>query len=81
MPRSTMGSLLTRGDTDEARHNLPITSCRKPGDLALPANGTSCTSRVWPGSKRTAVPAAMSRRWPRALARSNSSAGLVSAKW
>src|SRR5487761_2619159 len=29
----------------------------------LPRYGTSVTSRVWPGSKRTAVPAAMSSRW------------------
>ena len=48
---------------------------------ARPRYGTSVTSRVWPGSKRTAVPAAMSSRWPRAAARSNDSAGLVSAKW
>src|SRR6185295_17174320 len=40
----------------------PITSCRKPWTSRLPANGMRRTSRVWPGSKRTAVPAAMSRR-------------------
>ena len=43
--------------------------------------GTSVTSRVWPGSKRTAVPAGMSSRMPRAAARSKRSAALVSAKW
>ena len=42
---------------------------------------TSVTSRVCPGSKRTAVPAAMSSRMPRAFLRSNLSAGLVSKKW
>ena len=59
----------------------PITAWRKPNTRRLPANGTRLTSRVWPGSKRTAVPAAMSSRQPRALARSNCRAGLVSAKW
>ena len=39
------------------------------------------TLRAMPGSKRTDVPAAMSSRWPRAASRSNSSAGLASAKW
>ena len=42
----------------------------------LPAKATSRTSRVWPGSKRTAVPAGMSRRKPRAAARSKLSAGV-----
>ena len=49
-------------------------------DVRLPASATSVTSRVWPGSKRTAVPAAMSSRMPRAFLRSNFSAGLVSKK-
>ena len=47
----------------------------------LPASGISRTSRVWPGSKRTAVPAGMSSRMPRALPRSKDSSGLVSKKW
>ena len=47
----------------------------------MPASGTSVTSRLWPGSKRTAVPAGMSRRMPRACSRSNCSAALVSRKW
>ena len=33
------------------------------------------TSRLWPGSKRTAVPAGMLRRMPRAFLRSNFNAG------
>jgi hypothetical protein len=50
-------------------------------DLALAGVATSSTVRVWPGSKRTAVPAAMLRRMPRAAARSKASASLVSKKW
>lgn len=42
---------------------------------------TTPTACVWPGSKRTAVPAATSRRIPRARSRSKRSAGLVSKKW
>ena len=38
------------------------------------ASATSSTVRVWPGSKRTAVPAAMSSRMPRAASRSKRSA-------
>ena len=40
----------------------------------------SRTVRDWPGSKRTAVPAAMSSRMPLARLRSNFSASLVSKK-
>src|SRR5215472_12172069 len=46
-----------------------------------PPNGTSRTVLASPGSKRTAVPAGISSRWPAAAARSNSSARLASAKW
>ena len=49
--------------------------------MRAPPKGISRTVRVCPGSKRTAVPAAMSSRRPRAAARSKASAGLVSAKW
>src|SRR5262249_14910151 len=57
-----------------------------PVDLhssAPPDTGTSRTVFWSPGSKRTAVPAGMSRRRPVARARSNASARLVSAngKW
>src|SRR6516225_6113736 len=45
--------------------------------MRLPASATSVTSRVWPGSKRTAVPAAILSLMPRAFLRSNFSAGLV----
>jgi hypothetical protein len=53
----------------------------KPNTLRSPARSTSSTVRRWPGSKRTAVPAAMFRRMPRASVRSNSSAVLTSKKW
>ncbi len=71
------------GGARDAGH-LQRRPSRRRGTLARPAgrdSGTSVTSRVWPGSNRTAVPAGMSSRWPRAAARSNCSAGLVSAKW
>ncbi len=55
-------------------------SGRRPDD-PRPANGTSVTSRVTPGSNRTAVPAGTSSRRPQAAARSKSSAGLAAAKW
>eukprot|EP01022_Parablepharisma_sp_SALTPOND_P030350 TRINITY_DN760_c2_g1_i1.p2 TRINITY_DN760_c2_g1~~TRINITY_DN760_c2_g1_i1.p2 ORF type:complete len:1290 (-),score=479.69 TRINITY_DN760_c2_g1_i1:1065-4934(-) len=61
--------------------SLPITSALKPQTRRSPASATSSTVRSWPGSKRTAVPAAMFRRMPQAAVRSNSSAGLVSQKW
>ena len=44
----------------------------KPYTMRSPASATSSTSRCWPGSKRTAVPAAMLSRKPRACSRSNS---------
>ena len=59
----------------------PMMAPLKPKTFLSPAKATSCTSRLWPGSNRTAVPAAISRRKPCALSRSNDSAGLVSAKW
>jgi len=50
-------------------------------DLApAPANGTSCTVLLSPGSKRTAVPAGMSRCFPCARPRSKASARFVSEK-
>src|SRR5205085_9624233 len=55
---------------------------RAAGDLvahgSLLATATRRMVLVSPGSKRTAVPAGMSRRMPVARARSNSSAALVS---
>ena len=47
----------------------------------MPPIATSSTSRVSPGSKRTAVPAAMLSRMPYAAARSNASQRLTSKKW
>ena len=40
-------------------HSAPITFPWNPYTFRSPASATSVTSRVWPGSKRTAVPAAM----------------------
>ena len=51
------------------------------GRRGRPRSGTRSTSRSTPGSKRTAVPAGTSSRWPCAAARSNSSAALACAKW
>jgi hypothetical protein len=45
-----------------------MTAPRKPCTMRRPRYGTRVISRVWPGSKRTAVPAAMSRRLPRGSA-------------
>jgi hypothetical protein len=74
------------GAASEARGHRQFPE--RPADEAVeavtmrsPASATSVTVRVCPGSKRTAVPAAMSRRKPRARARSKSSASLVSKKW
>src|SRR5581483_7715516 len=69
------------GDLLWHQSRSPIMRCWKPNTRRLPANGTRLTSRVWPGSKRTAVPAGMSSRHPRAMLRSNCRAWLVSAKW
>ena len=43
-------------------YTFPITSPRNPTASRLPAIATSRTVRVWPGSKRVAVPAGMSSR-------------------
>src|SRR5262249_21364587 len=56
------------------RRFRPITSRRPP-------IATSSTSRVSPGSKRTAVPEAMFRRMPYAAARSKIRQRLTSGKW
>ena len=55
----------------------PMTRPLKPFYPRSPSSATSSTVRHCPGSKRTAVPAAMFRRKPRAAARSKSSALLV----
>jgi hypothetical protein len=44
----------------------PLTRLLSPWISRFPAKATKGTSRVSPGSKRTAVPAGMSRRNPRA---------------
>src|SRR5579883_2372668 len=49
--------------------------------MRAPANGTRLTSFSSPGSKRTAVPAGIFRRRPRAAARSKCRARLTSKKW
>src|SRR5215472_9560261 len=58
----------------------PMTAAVKPYTIRAPESATNSTVRSCPGSKRTAVPAAMLRRKPRAAARSKASAALVSAK-
>jgi hypothetical protein len=60
---------------------VPVASPFPPEMMRAPPIGTNATVLVSPGSKRTAVPAAMSRRRPYARARSNASAPLVSMKW
>ncbi len=51
------------GRTGNTRHHKsPITSPRNPITRRAPAKDTRVTSRSCPGSKRTAVPAGMSRR-------------------
>src|SRR6185437_733812 len=60
------------------RQSFPMIFCWNPNTVLLPLSGTSRTSRDWPGSKRTAVPAAISSRMPRALSRSNFRPLLVS---
>ena len=52
-----------------------------PRTILLPAMGTSGTSLLSPGSKRTAVPAGTLSRLPRLAARSNESSAFVSMKW
>ena len=73
-----LGLVMIRSAPQLVRPSPPAGSRRRS---RLPASGMSRTSRVWPGSKRTAVPAGMSSRMPRALPRSKDSAGFVSKKW
>ena len=47
-----------------ASFSLPITFALNPYTLRSPARATSSTVRSWPGSKRTAVPAAILSRIP-----------------
>ena len=56
-------------------------ACGSQRPRARRRSATKSTVRVWPGSKRTAVPAAMLSRMPCAFLRSNCSAALVSKKW
>ncbi len=59
----------------------PWTSPAKPAISRLPPTSHSVTVRVSPGSKRTAVPDAMSRCIPYAAARSKRSTRFTSKKW
>mmetsp|Transcript_5724 Transcript_5724/g.21647 ORF Transcript_5724/g.21647 Transcript_5724/m.21647 type:complete len:213 (+) Transcript_5724:4169-4807(+) len=59
----------------------PSTMLFPPRITLLPAMGTSGTSLLSPGSKRTAVPAGTLSRLPRLAARSNESSPFVSMKW
>ena len=59
----------------------PFVLPASPKTLRAPASATRWTGLESPGSKRTAVPAGISRRKPRAACRSKDSAELTSAKW
>mmetsp|Transcript_5967 Transcript_5967/g.24646 ORF Transcript_5967/g.24646 Transcript_5967/m.24646 type:complete len:211 (-) Transcript_5967:764-1396(-) len=59
----------------------PSTMLFPPRTTLCPAMGTSGTSLLSPGSKRTAVPAGTLSRLPRLAARSNESSAFVSMKW
>src|SRR5215470_9369097 len=61
--------------------SAPSTSRFRPITSRAPPIATSSTSRVSPGSNRTAVPDAMFRRMPYAAARSKTSHRLTSRKW
>lgn len=63
------------------RSTLPVASPFPPEIILAPPISHSVTVLTSPGSKRTAVPAAMSSRLPYALPRSNVNAELVSMKW
>src|SRR4030095_9049828 len=64
-----------------AHVSFPFTRPLIPYTVRVPPSATNSTSRVSPGSKRTAVPAAIFRRIPYAAARSKSSARFTSKKW
>src|SRR5690606_9972022 len=68
-------------DPHGASPSCPLPRAWKPNTRPAPPSRSSVTVRVWPGSKRAAVPAGMSRRKPRAAWRSKASASLVSWKW
>ena len=82
--RAGSRELATRRRTPRGR---PVGRARRPPvrdqpvRTRFPAYGTRSTSRVSPGSNRTAVPAGRSSRWPYAARRSNRRARLASAKW
>ncbi len=52
------------GDLEGHGFNRPMTLALKPYTIRSPARAMSSIVRVWPGSKRTAVPAAMLSRRP-----------------
>src|SRR6266436_8359912 len=70
-----MASLCTLGSS-----NWPLTHPLWPNIRRLPLNSTSDTSFSSPGSTRTAVPAGMFNRMPKASGRSNRNARLTSKK-
>jgi hypothetical protein len=69
----TMASVLDRS-------TLPVARRFPPEIILLPPILTRVTVLTSPGSKRTAVPAAMSSLLPYAFPRSNAKAGFVSMK-
>ena len=86
---ATGSSFITRRERPRARPGRlvaasssgPLTSPFSPWTWRAPPSATSSTSRSSPGSKRTAVPAAMLSRMPYAGSRSNASQRLTSKKW
>lgn len=67
--------------TEETRAAAVFRRRFPPVTTLFPAMSTRVTVLVSPGSKRTAVPAAMSRRRKKERERSNSRALLTSVKW
>ena len=59
---------------------MPVAILFPPVMILSPAMATRSTVLTSPGSNRTAVPAGISSRFPKALARSKESSGFVSIK-
>src|SRR3569623_2266463 len=58
------GELVAENDVAIFHQSYPMIFCWKPNTVRAPLSGTSRTSRACPGSKRPAVPAAISSRMP-----------------
>lgn len=77
-PRRTRSATIA---SVRAGSTTPLARRFPPETTRAPAIAQSVTVLTSPGSKRTAVPAAMSRRMPYARPRSKRSAAFVSMKW